>query len=35
MAAYGEIDDVIRSNADSKTLIGLLWFRAFKDGTAS
>jgi ADP-ribose pyrophosphatase len=31
----GEIDDVIRSNADSKTLVGLLWFRAFKDGTSS
>ena len=30
-----EIDDVIRANADSKTLIGLLWFRAFKDGSAS
>jgi 8-oxo-dGTP pyrophosphatase MutT (NUDIX family) len=27
-----EIDDVIRTNTDSKTLIGLLWFRAFQDG---
>ena len=31
----GEIDDVIRENVDSKSLIGLLWFRAFKDGAAS
>ena len=30
-----DIDTVIRENADSKTLIGLLWFRAFKDGSAS
>ncbi|MEA2482090.1 MAG: 8-oxo-dGDP phosphatase [Thermoleophilaceae bacterium] len=30
-----EIDDVIRANRDSKTLIGLLWFRAFKDSAAS
>src|SRR3954471_7218986 len=28
----GEIDDVIRSNVDSKSLIGLLWFRAFESG---
>src|SRR5436190_11233489 len=27
-----EIDDVIRANVDSKTLVGLLWFRAFKGG---
>ena len=25
----GEIDDVIAANRDSKTLVGLLWFRAF------
>jgi 8-oxo-dGTP pyrophosphatase MutT (NUDIX family) len=31
----GELDDVIRSNRDSKTLVGLLWFRAFKGGAAS
>jgi ADP-ribose pyrophosphatase len=31
----GELDDVIRSNRDSKTLIGLLWFRAFRGGAAS
>ena len=31
----GEIDSVIRENTDSKTLIGLLWFRAFKGGSAS
>jgi 8-oxo-dGTP pyrophosphatase MutT (NUDIX family) len=31
----GQIDDVIRANDDSKTLIGLLWFRAFKDGAAA
>ncbi|HEX6714989.1 MAG TPA: NUDIX hydrolase [Thermoleophilaceae bacterium] len=31
----GEIDDVIRANEDSKTLIGLLWFRAFEGGAAS
>src|SRR3954470_20780433 len=30
-----EIDDVIRANEDSKTLIGLLWFRAFEGGAAS
>ena len=30
-----EIDNVIRENTDSKTLIGLLWFRAFQDGSAS
>jgi 8-oxo-dGTP pyrophosphatase MutT (NUDIX family) len=30
-----EIDDVIRDNRDSKTLIGLLWFRAFEGGAAS
>jgi 8-oxo-dGTP pyrophosphatase MutT (NUDIX family) len=30
-----ELDDVIRSNSDSKTLVGLLWFRAFGDGTAA
>lgn len=29
-----EIDGVIRSNVDSKTLIGLLWFRAFEGGAA-
>lgn len=27
-----DIDNVIRDNADSKTLVGLLWFRAFGDG---
>ena len=31
----GEVDDVIRANRDSKTLIGLLWFRAFEGGAAS
>ena len=31
----GELDDVIRSNADSKTLVGLLWFRAFQDAAAA
>jgi 8-oxo-dGTP pyrophosphatase MutT (NUDIX family) len=31
----GEIDDVIRSNVDSKTLVGLLWFRAFQGGAAA
>jgi ADP-ribose pyrophosphatase len=31
----GELDDVIRSNVDSKSLIGLLWFRAFEGGSAS
>jgi ADP-ribose pyrophosphatase len=31
-----ELDAVIRSNKDSKTLVGLLWFRAFcQDGAAS
>ncbi len=25
----GELDDVIRENRDSKTLVGLLWFRAY------
>jgi len=30
-----QIDDVIRENVDSKSLIGLLWFRAFRGGTAS
>jgi hypothetical protein len=25
------LDDVIRENADAKTLVGLLWFRAFGD----
>ena len=30
-----ELDDVIRSNTDSKTLVGLLWFRAFQDGPAA
>src|SRR3954453_17194477 len=29
-----ELDDLIRSNADSKTLVGLLWFRAFGEGAA-
>jgi ADP-ribose pyrophosphatase len=27
-----DLDNVIRENADSKTLVGLLWFRAFGDG---
>jgi 8-oxo-dGTP pyrophosphatase MutT (NUDIX family) len=31
----GEIDDVIRSNIDAKTLVGLLWFRAYEGGGAS
>jgi 8-oxo-dGTP pyrophosphatase MutT (NUDIX family) len=31
----GEIDDVILSNRDSKTLVGLLWFRADKGGGAA
>ena len=31
----GDIDHVIRDNADSKSLIGLLWFRAFERGSAS
>src|SRR3954465_1472351 len=30
-----QLDDLIRSNADSKTLVGLLWFRAYGDGAAS
>jgi 8-oxo-dGTP pyrophosphatase MutT (NUDIX family) len=30
-----DLDDLIRSNQDSKTLVGLLWFRAFQDGAAS
>jgi 8-oxo-dGTP pyrophosphatase MutT (NUDIX family) len=30
-----ELDDVIRSNVDSKSLVGLLWFRAFEGGTPS
>ena len=30
-----DLDTVIRENADSKTLVGLLWFRAFPDGTGS
>ena len=29
------LDDLIRSNRDSKTLVGLLWFRAFQDGAVS
>jgi ADP-ribose pyrophosphatase len=29
------LDDVIRDNADAKTLIGLLWFRAFEAGRAA
>jgi 8-oxo-dGTP pyrophosphatase MutT (NUDIX family) len=29
------IEDVIRENVDSKTLVGLLWFRAFEGGPAS
>ena len=28
-----EIDDVIRANRDSKTIVGLLWFRAFGGGS--
>ena len=31
----GELDDVLRSNEDSKTLVGLLWFRAFQAGNRS
>ena len=31
----GEIDDVIRSNVDAKSLIGLLWFRAYEGGSPS
>jgi ADP-ribose pyrophosphatase len=30
-----QIDDVIRDNADAKTIVGLLWFRAFGDGAAA
>src|SRR3954449_13281117 len=30
----GDLDDVIRENKDSKSLIGLLWYRAF-EGAAS
>jgi 8-oxo-dGTP pyrophosphatase MutT (NUDIX family) len=30
-----DIDRVIRENVDSKTLVGLLWFRAFGDGAAT
>jgi 8-oxo-dGTP pyrophosphatase MutT (NUDIX family) len=30
-----QIDGLIRSNRDSKTLVGLLWFRAFGDGAAA
>jgi 8-oxo-dGTP pyrophosphatase MutT (NUDIX family) len=30
-----DLDDVIRSNQDSKTLVGLLWFKAFQDGAVS
>jgi 8-oxo-dGTP pyrophosphatase MutT (NUDIX family) len=30
-----ELDEVIRTNIDSKTLVGLLWFRAFEAGTAA
>jgi 8-oxo-dGTP pyrophosphatase MutT (NUDIX family) len=28
-----DLDDVIRSNTDAKTLVGLLWFRAFEAGS--
>jgi ADP-ribose pyrophosphatase len=28
-----ELDDVIRGNTDAKTLVGLLWFRAFEAGS--
>src|SRR4051794_41404881 len=31
----GELDDVTRENVDSKSLVGLLWFRAFEGSTAS
>jgi len=31
----GQLDEVIRSNRDSKTLVGLLWFRAFGDSAAA
>jgi 8-oxo-dGTP pyrophosphatase MutT (NUDIX family) len=30
-----DLDDLIRSNVDSKTLVGLLWFRVFQDGSAA
>jgi 8-oxo-dGTP pyrophosphatase MutT (NUDIX family) len=30
-----DLDDVIRSNKDSKTLVGLLWFKAFQDGAVA
>jgi ADP-ribose pyrophosphatase len=30
-----DLDTVIRENPDSKTLIGLLWFRAFEDDAGS
>ncbi|MEA2492447.1 MAG: 8-oxo-dGDP phosphatase [Thermoleophilaceae bacterium] len=30
-----ELDDVIRSNLDSKSLIGLLWFRDFEGGATA
>jgi ADP-ribose pyrophosphatase len=31
----GELDDLIRSNVDAKSLVGLLWFRAFEGGRAA
>jgi 8-oxo-dGTP pyrophosphatase MutT (NUDIX family) len=30
-----ELDDLIHSNVDSKSLVGLLWFRAYGDGAAA
>lgn len=30
-----ELDEVIRSNADSKTLVGLLWLRAFQSAAGA
>jgi ADP-ribose pyrophosphatase len=30
-----DLDDTIRSNVDAKTIVGLLWFRAFGDGSAT
>src|SRR4051812_10055208 len=30
-----QLDELLRSNRDSKTLVGLLWFRAFGDGAAA
>jgi len=30
----GHLDDLIRDNLDSKTLVGLLWFKAFGGGAA-